>query len=443
MRKENQNAETVLRVQGLYKKFCKNLKRSMLYGIQDLLGNFFSITMNRTQLRRDEFWSLQNVNFELRRGEVLGIIGPNGAGKSTLLRILNGIFPPDQGVVEFSGRIGGLIALGAGFHPHMTGRENIFLNGTILGMTRAEIDEKIDDIIEFSEIGEFIDAPVSTYSSGMNVRLGFAIAIHTRTDIFLIDEILSVGDWSFQNKCIKKISDLIADARAVIFVGHNMDTIRRICNRAILLEHGKIVREGSPEEVANEYLSKLSLQSAKQLNRERGKARSGPGLEFNEGIVFKSAGVLGADGTPVTEINAGQEIKVFCDFEVLESISDLRYNVAIRGLHDQNYVFSRTNIARNDVTLGPTAAGKSYRLSAHFRRNDLSLGVYEIIVGILRGETGETVQVFARKDAFRVIETSTFFSLRSGSYHNYSLVSLSDDEVIVDLEQLVPDEIQS
>ena len=197
-------------------------------------------SIDNVELRKNEFWALQDINFELKRGETLGLIGQNGCGKTTLLRLINGIFPPDKGRIEINGRIGALIAVGAGFHPHMTGRENIYLNGIILGMTKKEIDKKFDEIIDFAEIGDFIDSPVCTYSSGMNVRLGFAIAIHTNPELLLIDEILAVGDMGFTIKCLNKIDKIISNS-AVVFVSHNMQFISRICSEVIVLGKGEVL----------------------------------------------------------------------------------------------------------------------------------------------------------------------------------------------------------
>ena len=175
----------VLRVENLCKKFCPTLKHSMYYGAIDTVRSMLGVAYATDQLRKNEFWALDDICFELRKGEALGIIGANGSGKSTLLRLITGIFPPDKGRIAFKGRIGALIAVGAGFHPYMTGRENIYLNGTILGMTRREIDAKLDAIIDFADIGDFLEAPISTYSSGMRVRLGFAIAV-TASRIFCL-----------------------------------------------------------------------------------------------------------------------------------------------------------------------------------------------------------------------------------------------------------------
>jgi lipopolysaccharide transport system ATP-binding protein len=197
-----------------------------------------------TGLRKDEFWAVKDVSFDLKRGEILGLIGVNGCGKSTLLRLLAGIFPPDQGEIMIRGRMGALIALGAGFHPHMTGRENIYLNGTILGLTKKEINSRFDEIVDFSEIGDFIDAPVATYSSGMHVRLGFSIATAIRPDVLLIDEVLAVGDMGFKYKCFNRIAKIIDNA-AVIFVSHDMGHLAGFCSHALMMRHGAVTYHGN------------------------------------------------------------------------------------------------------------------------------------------------------------------------------------------------------
>lgn len=241
--------EVVVAVKNVSKKFCKTLRRSMGYGIADLTKNLVGLKPDSTQLRKDEFWALDNISFELRRGEVLGLIGLNGSGKTTLLRLLSGIFPPDKGEITINGRVGALIALGAGFHPHMTGRENVYLNGAILGLKRDEIDAQFEKIVEYSEIRSFIDAPVATYSSGMRVRLGFSIAMAMKPDVLLIDEVLAVGDVGFKVKCFNTIVDLTKKC-AVIFVSHNMANIAKISTDVLLLNegrkeyHGKNISEG-------------------------------------------------------------------------------------------------------------------------------------------------------------------------------------------------------
>jgi len=251
---ENENEEIVVSVTNVSKKFCKNLRRSMSYGIADLSKNFFGIKPDSAGLRRDEFWAIEDISFELKKGEVIGIIGLNGSGKSTLLRVLAGIFPPDRGEVKIAGRVGALIAVGAGFHPHMSGRENIYLNGTILGMSRREIQSRFKDIVDFAEIGDFLDAPVATYSSGMRVRLGFAIAVHVNPDVMLVDEVLAVGDFNFRRKCGERINDLRRKT-ATIFVSHNMRDVLSLCSETIVLNNGKVNFRGDTEKAIGCYLN--------------------------------------------------------------------------------------------------------------------------------------------------------------------------------------------
>ena len=250
---EKPQGDVVLKVENLSKKFCRNLKRSMLYGIQDLAKGMVGVEPDTTRLRKDEFWALKDINFELKEGEILGIIGANGAGKSTLLRVLTGIFPPDCGRIWMDGNIGGIIALGAGMHPHMTGRENIYLNGTILGMSKEEIDEKFDDIVEFAEIGDFLDAPFNTYSSGMRVRLGFAVAIQCQPDILLVDEVLAVGDMNFRQKSMRRMSKILDTQNSIIYISHNLPQIQTLCTRCVVLNEGKIVFNGDVDHAVAKF----------------------------------------------------------------------------------------------------------------------------------------------------------------------------------------------
>jgi lipopolysaccharide transport system ATP-binding protein len=230
--------EVLIKCENVSKKFCRNFKQSLVYGLKDVLGTMVGKNMQHDRLRKNEFWAVKDINFELRRGECLGLIGHNGAGKSTLLKMLNGLITPDQGKITMRGRIGALIELGAGFNPILTGRENIYNNGAVLGFTRKEINTKFDSIVEFSEIGEFIDSPVQNYSSGMKVRLGFAVAAQLEPDILLIDEVLAVGDIGFRVKCLNKIASLMQKS-AIIFVSHSMMQITRVCNSGLLMENGK------------------------------------------------------------------------------------------------------------------------------------------------------------------------------------------------------------
>lgn len=246
-------SDTLVKVEGVSKKFCRSLKKSLWYGMQDL-GR--EITGQRHggdgDLRPDEFWAVKDVSFELKRGECLGLVGHNGAGKTTLLKMLNGLVKPDAGQIQMRGRIGAIIALGAGFNPILTGRENIYVNASILGLSTLEINKKIDEIIDFAEIEDYIDMPVQSYSSGMSVRLGFAIATTIKTDVLILDEVLAVGDENFQAKCFKKIGDLLTDS-AVILVSHQAHHIKKNCDTAMLLERGRCLTHDTPDAVLKEY----------------------------------------------------------------------------------------------------------------------------------------------------------------------------------------------
>ena len=233
----NHTDEVLIKIEAVSKKLCKDLKKSLWYGIQDICRESLGLS-RKTALRDKEFWAVDNISFELRRGQCLGLIGSNGAGKSTLLKLLNGLIKPDKGKITLKGRVGALIELGAGFNPILTGRENMYINGAILGFTKEEINTKYEDILAFSEIGDFIDSPVQNYSSGMKVRLGFAIACHMEPDILLIDEVLSVGDIGFKAKCLKRLKSMLGSC-CVIFVSHSTKQISNICNRILILENGR------------------------------------------------------------------------------------------------------------------------------------------------------------------------------------------------------------
>ncbi|HZW36452.1 MAG TPA: polysaccharide ABC transporter ATP-binding protein [Candidatus Deferrimicrobiaceae bacterium] len=261
-----------------FQNISKKFRRGEGYdSLRDLLPGLFSKTFGKagkTGLREKEFWALNDVSFRVGRGEALGIVGPNGSGKSTTLKLLSGILKPTAGAIQVNGRISALIEVGAGFHPDLTGRENIFLNGAILGMSRSETQRKLDAIIEFSGIPEFIDTPVKRYSSGMYARLGFSIAAHVEPEILLVDEVLSVGDYTFQGRCIRKMNEVLKSGTTVIFVSHNMESVLSLCDRAILLVNGKISREGEPAAVIAEYCNAGGVWAPKLCERKKAAIRS-------------------------------------------------------------------------------------------------------------------------------------------------------------------------
>ena len=257
----------VLKADNVGKKFSRTLRQMMFYGAADMLAGACGSFPDSSTLRPGEFWAVNDVSFELNRGESLGIIGPNGSGKTTLLRMLNGIFMPDAGRIEVKGKVGGLIHVGAGFHPMLTGRENIYINGSILGMTKKEIDRKFDQIVDFADIGDFLDSPVRQYSSGMYVRLGFAVAVHSAPDILLIDEVLAVGDRDFSLKCYQKMQEIRDQGSTTVLVSHNEYVIRERSRRALYLRAGKTAFIGPSDEAIRLYI-KDDLQLKAQRGRD-------------------------------------------------------------------------------------------------------------------------------------------------------------------------------
>lgn len=259
--------ELLVDVKGISKKFSRDLKRSLLYGVRDLGNELLGRPVEPT-LRQSEFWALQDISFQLRRKDALGIIGPNGAGKSTLLRILSGLIKPTTGYVRMRGRVQALIDLNTGFNPILTGRENIYIRAAVLGMPRREVDELLDHIIEFSEVGEFIDSPVQNYSSGMRVRLGFAIAINIRPDVLIIDEVLSVGDASFRRKARQAMSELLDRDIALIFISHNIHEVLGVTERTLWIDKGHPVMFDDSPVVCAEYLYR-SFTDGQEVSKQK------------------------------------------------------------------------------------------------------------------------------------------------------------------------------
>lgn len=265
--------EVLIKVENVSKKFCKDLNLGLLYGLQDLGSGFFGNNKVR-DLRKKEFWAVDDISFEVRRGECLGLLGHNGAGKSTLLKVLTGLISPDRGQITMKGRVNALIELTAGFNPILTGRENIYNNGAVLGLTEKEIEAKYDEIVAFSELEEFIDTPVQYYSSGMKVRLGFSVAAFTEPDVLILDEVLAVGDVGFRIKSFNKTLEIMQKA-AVIFVSHSMPDVTRTCNQVLFMRHGKSYYQGTNihkginlylNEFSNDKLGLIEMQDGAELS---------------------------------------------------------------------------------------------------------------------------------------------------------------------------------
>jgi lipopolysaccharide transport system ATP-binding protein len=291
--------EVLIKAEGVSKKFAKDLKKSLYYGVLDLISGISGKEQVRN-LRKDEFWAVRDLNFEVRRGECLGLIGHNGAGKSTLLKMLNGLISPDEGTISMTGKIGALIELGAGFNPILTGKENIYNNAAVIGFSKQEIDANLDTIIAFSELEDFINMPVQNYSSGMKVRLGFAIAAQMQPDILLIDEVLAVGDLGFILKCFKKIDQLLPNT-ALIFVSHSMPMVARICNQIVLMDHGKVEYQGF------EMAEGIGKYYAKFTNNDNS-------IMFDDGVLELSNYEINVDETDT--IKRGEDLFLELNFKI-------------------------------------------------------------------------------------------------------------------------------
>lgn len=245
----------IIEIEGVGKRYRLGGRKEPYLSLREEVSRWFSLAARRRRAADEEFWALRDVSFSVEQGEAVGIIGRNGAGKSTLLKILSQITPPTEGRITMRGRVGSLLEVGTGFHPELTGRENIYMNGAILGMTRREIARKFDEIVAFAEMEKFLDTPVKRYSSGMYVRLAFAVAAHLEPEILIVDEVLAVGDAAFQKKCLGKMGEVASAGRTVLFVSHNMGAVVELCRRAILLSGGLVQSEGSPAEVVAQYLT--------------------------------------------------------------------------------------------------------------------------------------------------------------------------------------------
>jgi lipopolysaccharide transport system ATP-binding protein len=269
-------SDTVIRVEGLGKKYVIRRERNGSDGLRHQLNDFVTAPFRRFRNSQSEirnsksepFWALKDVSFEVAQGEVVGIIGRNGAGKSTLLKILSRITEPTEGRVRIRGRVASLLEVGTGFHPELTGRENVFLNGAILGMSREEIKRKFDEIVAFAEVEKFLDTPVKRYSSGMYVRLAFAVAAHLEPEILIVDEVLAVGDYEFQRRCLGKMNKVARGGRTVLFVSHNMAAIEELCPHSLLLRNGSIEQSGPTHQVVSAYLTSTAGQSGWQIDEQ-------------------------------------------------------------------------------------------------------------------------------------------------------------------------------
>jgi lipopolysaccharide transport system ATP-binding protein len=311
----------VIQVTNLGKQYRIGSRDSAYATLRETLVNTASSLWNPTREKGKHIWALRDVSFQVEPGEVVGVIGRNGAGKTTLLKILSRITEPTTGRAQLNGRVGSLLEVGTGFHPELTGRENIYLNGSILGMRREEIDQRFDEIVAFAEVSEFIETPVKRYSSGMYLRLAFAVAAHLETEILLVDEVLAVGDVQFQKKCMGKIEEVAGEGRTVLFVSHNMPAVQRLCKRGILLSDGKIVRDDNIRPVVQDYLT-LDLGQAGE--RTWPDLKSAPGDNV---VRMRGVRALGTGGKISPEFSVRDDWYLEVEFAVLTAGYHLNVNI--------------------------------------------------------------------------------------------------------------------
>lgn len=306
-------SEVVVDFDHVWKKFKKGEIYDSLRDLIPALARLLISTNHRNQLREREFWAVKDVSFQVKRGEAFGIVGPNGAGKSTILKLLSGILRPSLGTAHIKGRLSALIEVGAGFHPDLTGKENVYLNGAILGMKKDEIDQKLDQIVEFAGLKDFIDTPVKRYSSGMYARLGFAVAAHVDPEVLLVDEVLSVGDFPFQNKCIRKMKDTVASGTTVVYISHNLPSVIDLCPQAILLGDGQVQRRGAAADVCRFYYRAYAeanrAESSIQLNTIQLASIDGPPCHTFKAADWAVLRIRATSGEDVSGVRMGFFIK--------------------------------------------------------------------------------------------------------------------------------------
>jgi lipopolysaccharide transport system ATP-binding protein len=347
----------------------------------------------RPRWRRARLWALRDATFTISQGEAVGIIGHNGAGKTTLLKLLSRITAPSTGEIRIRGHVGSLLEVGTGFHPELTGRDNVFLNGAILGMGRREIAAKFDEIVAFAEVEKFIDTPVKRYSSGMYVRLAFAVAAHLEPEILIVDEVLAVGDAAFQRKCLGKMGDASYEGRTVLFVSHNMGAVRTLTQRAVWLDHGRVVADGDTGTVVSDYLTSTeSGEGAPVADLRDDVVRRGVTKPMARKVVFESAALVGPSGDPVLRLPERAPLRVELMLRALERVGFVELYLRIKTT-DGRWIFSSFSGQREEAIEPGT-----YRTVCEFPDNPLAPGTY-VIELIARGiENHDVVPTALRFD---------------------------------------------
>lgn len=408
-------SDIAIRCEGLSKKYrigeqvryralrdvITDVASAPFHHIRSAIGNGNrSATRNAKREARSSFWALDDVSFDVKRGEVVGIIGRNGAGKSTLLKILSRITKPTRGHVEIHGRVGSLLEVGTGFHPELTGRENIFLNAAILGMRKAEVERKFDEIVAFAEVEKFIDTPVKRYSSGMYVRLAFAVAAHMETEILLVDEVLAVGDAQFQKKCFEKMREVGGAGRTILFVSHNMSAVRSICQHGVVLEQGHLTTKGEINEVVDKYMAALTEPSCSAS------------LIETESFVVDDVHIYSDDG-PVIKTFDTVEIRV--RFTAKTDISDPGLYVGVQSLEGRRI----TGLDFRDFhTSESIKKGESGELGFTITEIPIMPGSYQLEIH-LKDMADHRVEFVPQTFPFEIIETPIYGGRKMDSWFGF------------------------
>ncbi|NWF60284.1 MAG: ABC transporter ATP-binding protein [Fischerella sp.] len=410
-------SDTVIRVENLSKKYViahqgqvannyKTFRGAMTNAAKYLITNLMPHNNKEANLKsQEEFWALKDVSFEIKQGERVGIIGRNGAGKSTLLKILSRITEPTKGTIRIKGRVASLLEVGTGFHPELTGRENIFLNGAILGMSKVEIQRKFDEIAAFAEIEKFLDTPVKRYSSGMYVRLAFAVAAHLEPEILIVDEVLAVGDAQFQKKCLGKMEDVGKQGRTVLFVSHNMATINMLCQRAVWLVNGCVQIDGETEYVTSEYLTYGVKHEGEVIINSS---------NTNQKFYFKRIILFNQQGNKTSLFSVREPIKIYLEYHAIKFIEALEislkvtnyFGITVFTSHRSSYISSKVGVGNHVLEIEIPALflvpGTYYiTISAHIPNVEF----------ICRNESILT---------FEIEETGSYMAIYKGS--NYGVV---------------------
>ena len=396
MNSKPRNPDVILDVKNVWKIYCRNLKQSMWYGLKDLGREITGGGVARTssQLRPGEFCAVQDATFQVRRGECVAMIGPNGAGKSTMLKMINGLIRPNSGEIKIAGKVGALIELGTGFNPILSGRENIYVNAAVLGMSAKQVDRVFDDIVDFAELGHVINDPIKTYSTGMRVRLGFAVAANLRPTLLIIDEVLAVGDVGFRMKCLAHLNKLAEEGSSIILVTHAVGMLQRVADRAVVFGQGKIIHDGDLETGCSLYEQVLGAS-----DRTAAAKADLPGNVANIGDVD----VLNEMGEVQEEFETGETVQVRIRLNSHELIKNARLIVALRSpVHG---VLCSVSTPYQDVKFDVPEGGCTVTVS--FPKIPLMIGAYHFNISLYGPETIDFYHRGSLRGNFRIVGPPT------------------------------------